>query len=450
LPRTSLHRPICLVAILFLSSAVTSAQVTSSKLTPMGAERAGNQAGTIPQWDGGMTKLPDGFNHERGAHYRDPFATDKILFTITAANAEMYKDNLSAGQLALLKMYPTHKMHVYQTRRTAAYPQKHYEQTRECAAKATLTADGNGVTGCTGGVPFPQPKTGQEAIWNHLLRYWGGTFEMHFVHIAPSRTGDYTATEFEYQAEFHYGNLSMTAATQIPNRRANYLQTVTAPPRLAGEIILVHENVDQNKNPRSAWVYNPGQRRVRLAPSVAYDSPIVGGDGQRTVDDQFMFNGAIDRYEWKLLGKREMVVPYNSYKLSSTQLKYSDIVRSGHLNPEHLRYELHRVWAVEATLKSGTNHIYAKRVFYIDEDSWMVTVTDKYDSRGGLWRVGEQHSISLYDQGHYFPTVEVHHDLQNGRYIAMGLRNQEKVFYQTLNMTASDFTPQALRGAGTR
>jgi hypothetical protein len=422
----------------------------TSKYTPMGAERAGNAAGTIPAWDGGITKLPDGFTHERGSHYLDPFASDKVLFTISAANAEMYKDNLSPGQLALLKMYPTHKMNVYQTRRTAAYPQKHYEQTRACAAKASLTADNNGVNGCTGGVPFPIPKTGAEAIWNHLLRYWGDTVEMNFVHIAPNRTGDYTATEFEYQAEFHYGNLTMTPAEIIPNRRANYIQTVTAPPRLAGEIILIQENVDQNKNPRSAWVYNPGQRRVRLAPSIAYDSPLVGGDGQRTVDDQFMFNGAIDRYEWKLLGKKELYVPYNSYKVASTKLKYSDIARPGHLNPDHLRYELHRVWVVEATLRQGTSHIYAKRVFYIDEDSWMITVTDKYDTRGALWRVGEQHSINLYNIGLYFPTVEVHHDIQNGRYIAMGLRNQEKVFYQSLKMTAADFTPQALRGAGTR
>jgi Protein of unknown function (DUF1329) len=457
--RSALH-PALLSAMLALSlsshaemSATDLAQLgtsATSKLTPLGAERAINTAGTIPAWDGGITKIPDGVSHTRGQHYVDPFATDKILFTISAANADTYKENLSPGQMALLKAYPTHKMNVYITRRTAAFPQKHYEQTRACAAVAKLTADGNGVTGCTGGVPFPQPKSGAEAIWNHLLRYWGDTFEMHFVHIAPNRAGDYTASEFEYQAEFHYGNLTKPQADIIANRRANYLQTVTAPPRLAGEILLVHEYVDQNKNPRSAWIYNPGQRRVRLAPTVAYDSPIVGGDGQRTVDDQFMFNGAPDRYEWKLLGKKELFVPYNSYKVASTALKYTDIARPLHLNPEHLRYELHRVWVVEATLKSGTSHIYAKRVFYIDEDSWMIVVTDKYDGRGGLWRVGEQHSINLYDLGTYFPTVEVHHDLQNGRYIAMGLRNQEKVFYQSLNMTAADFTPQALRGAGTR
>lgn len=422
----------------------------TSRLTPMGAERAGNAAGTIPAWDGGITRIPDGITHVTGGHYADPFAADKPLFSITAANAESYKDALTPGQLALLKAYPTWRMNVYPTRRTAAYPQKHYEQTRACAARAALAADGNGVSGCSGGIPFPQPKNGLEAIWNHLLRYWGDAFEMHFVHIAPTRAGEYTATSFEYQAQFHYGNLTMANEDIIANRRANYLQIVTAPPRLAGEVLLVHENVDQNKNPRSAWIYNPGQRRVRLAPTVAYDNPIVGGDGQRTVDDQFMFNGAPDRYDWKLIGRKEIYIPYNSYRLSSPQLKYSDIAKAGHLNPEHLRYELHRVWHVEATLKPGTSHIYAKRVFYIDEDSWMIVALDKYDARGQLWRVAEQHSFNLYDMGLFFPTVEVHHDLQNGRYIAMGLRNQERVFFMPLKLTASDFTPQAIRGIGVR
>ena len=422
----------------------------TSKLTPMGAERAGNASGTIPAWDGGLTQTPAGINHKAGGHYADPFAADKPLYTITPTNVEQYKALLSPGQIAMFKTYPSFKMNVYPSRRTAAYPQKHYDHTRDCAPKAKLTPSGNGVTGCTAGLPFPQPKTGQEAIWNHLLRYWGDSFEMHFVHIAPTRAGDYITTDFEYQAEFHYGNLTMAPADIIPNRRANYLQSVVAPPRLAGEMLLIQENVDQNKDPRSAWIYNPGQRRVRLAPAVAYDSPLVGGDGQRTVDDQFMYNGAPDRYDWKLVGKQELIVPYNSYKLADTALKYSDIAKPGHINPEYTRYETHRVWVVEATLKAGTSHLYAKRVFYIDEDSWFILVTDKYDNAGKLWRTAEQHNINLYNQSTFFPTAEVHHDVQNGRYIVMGLRNQEKVFYMPLKKNASDFTPQALRGTGSR
>jgi len=212
----------------------------------------------------------------------------------------------------------------------------------------------------------------------------------------------------------------------------------------------VHETVDQAKEPRTAWTYNPGQRRVRLAPQVAYDNPGTAADGLRTNDDFGMFNGATDRYNWKLVGKKEMYVPYNSYKLASPQYKYSDILKAGHINQDLARYELHRVWVVEATLKPGMSHIYAKRVFYIDEDSWAIVVTDKYDARGELWRTAEMHNINMYNVPMWYSALEVHSDLQSGRYIAMGLANEEKVVYQPLKRTPSDYTPEALRGMGTR
>jgi len=228
------------------------------------------------------------------------------------------------------------------------------------------------------------------------------------------------------------------------------MQTVTAPARLAGQILLVHEYADQVANPRSAWTYNPGQRRVRLAPNVAYDNPGVAADGLRTNDDFTLFNGATDRYDWKLVGKKEIYVPYNSYRLNSPKLKISDIVRPGHINPEHARYELHRVWVVDATLKSGTSHIYQRRTFYIDEDSWNILAVDKYDARGQLWRVAEQHSQQFYDIPGIGPGVEVHHDLQSGRFLAMGMTNEESTVYVRTNRSASDFSPSSLRGAGTR
>ena len=419
-------------------------------LTPLGAEKAANAAGTIPAWDGGITKVPAGISYKQGVHYADPYANDKALFTITAANADKYKDNLSPGQMALLKKYPTYKMIVYPTRRSAAFPEGHYKETRECAAKAKLAANNNGIVGCTGGIPFPIPKNGSEAIWNNLSRYRGDTFAMHWSQAAVTRTGDFALVKFEYEYDFSYGNLAKPAAQREENKILNYIQVTTAPARLAGQILLVHETVDQAKEPRSAWTYNPGQRRVRLAPNVAYDNPGTAADGLRTNDDFGMYNGATDRYEWKLLGKREMYVPYNSYKLSDPKLKYNDVLKAGHINQDLARYELHRVWVVEATLKPNTSHIYTKRVFYIDEDSWAIAVTDKYDGRGELWRVSEQHNENWYNVPMYFGTVEVHNDLQSGRYIAMGLRNEESKVYEPIKRSPADYNPNSLRGIGTR
>jgi hypothetical protein len=417
-------------------------------LTPLGGEKAGNAAGTIPAWDGGITKPVAGF--VAGKNYIDPYPGDKPLFTIDAKSMDKYKDNLSQGAMAMMKKYPDYKMVVYPTRRSAAAPEGAYKETRECAAKAKLSEGGNGVVGCMGGTPFPIPKDGNEAIWNSLLRYVGDTFAMQWSQAAVTRSGDYALVKFEYEYDFSYGNLQKTAAQREANKKLNYVQNTTAPPRLAGQILLVHETVDQAKEPRSAWTYNPGQRRVRLAPNVAYDNPGTAADGLRTNDDFGMYNGATDRYNWKLLGKKEMYIPYNSYRLSDPKLKYADILKPGHINQDLARYELHRVWVVEATLKPGTSHIYSKRVFYIDEDSWQIAQIDKYDGRGELWRYAEQHSENWYNIPAIFGTLEVHNDLQSGRYIAMGLRSEEALIYQAIKRSPGDYAPNSLRAIGQR
>ncbi|QJR09716.1 hypothetical protein DSM104443_00766 [Usitatibacter rugosus] len=417
-------------------------------LTPLGGEKAGNAAGTIPAWDGGITKPIAGF--VPGKQYVNPFPTDKPLFTITGKDADKYKDQLTAGAMAMLKKYPDYKMVVYQTRRTASNPEGVYKETKDCAAKAKLAAGGNGVANCNGGTPFPIPKDGNEAIWNALLRYRGDTFAMNWSQAAVTRTGDYALVKFEYEYDYSYGNLQKASAQRENNKVLNYVQNTTAPPRLAGQILLVHETVDQSKDPRSAWTYNPGQRRVRLAPNVAYDNPGTAADGLRTNDDFGMYNGATDRYNWKLVGKKEMYIPYNSYALSDPKLKYTDILKPGHVNQDLARYELHRVWVVEATLKPGTSHIYSKRVFYLDEDSWQISAVDKYDGRGDLWRYAEQHSEIWYDIPTLFGTLEIHNDLQSGRYIAMGLRSEETKIYEPIKRSPADYSPNSLRAIGTR
>ncbi|HRP96209.1 MAG TPA: DUF1329 domain-containing protein [Rhodocyclaceae bacterium] len=422
----------------------TEAARLGQELTPMGAERAGNAAGTIPAWDGGLaTPLP---GHVAGGHYADPFADDAPLFVIDASNLEQHRDRLTAGQIALFETYPSWQMKVYPTRRSAAFPQGHYDQTIANATRAALADDGNAVRGTTGGIPFPIPQDGMQAIWNHLTRYRGEAYAMNWSQAAVTRTGTYTPVRFEYEYDFHYGSLTKSPDQIEANKLFNFLQTVTAPARLAGQILLVHEYLGA----RQAWTYNPGQRRVRLAPNVAYDNPGTAADGLRTNDDFDMYNGAIDRYDWELVGKREVYVPYNAYKLTGNTIRMADVLRAGHINPEHARYELHRVWVVEARLKEGTSHIYQRRTFHLDEDSWSALVVDKYDARDQLWRVSELHTINWYDIPMLYPNLEVHHDLQSGRYIAMGLRNDEARVYQNIDARPARFTPAGLRERGTR
>ncbi len=213
---------------------------------------------------------------------------------------------------------------------------------------------------------------------------------------APTRGGKYTLVQFYDEFYLLYSIEGMTEA-DLNNKILMFKQEVTAPARLAGGILLVHETLNQVKEHRSAWLYNPGQRRVRRAPNVAYDNPGTAADGMRTSDQFDMFNGAVDRYDWELVGKKEMYVPYNSYKLHSDKVEVKEILTPLHTNPDLARYELHRVWVVDATLREGARHIYKRRTFYVDEDSWQIVAMDQYDNRDQLWRVSEGHVINYYD-----------------------------------------------------
>ena len=303
-------------------------------LTPLGAERAGNADGTIPPWEGGITAPPP--SYEPGMHHPDPYPDDQVLFTIDRSNLDNYKDKLTAGQQAMLLAYENFYMNIYRTRRSASAPQRIYDATRKVAATARLSDDGNGVTGAVIGIPFPIPANGHEAIWNHLLRYRGETVARWIGQATPTRGGNYTLVRFSDELDLRYVHRDMTEE-KLNNILLMFKQKVLAPARLAGGILLVQETLDQVQENRRAWIYNKGQRRVRRAPNVAYDNPGTGSDGMRTNDQFDMFNGALDRYDWKLLGKREVYVPYNAYKLHSDKLKYKNILTPRHINPEFPR-----------------------------------------------------------------------------------------------------------------
>jgi len=419
-----------------------------NELTPMGAIKAGNADGTIPAWDGGISSPPTGW--EKGMHYINPFADDEILFTITAANMDQYADKLTVGQKALLTTYPeTYKMNVYPTHRSAAFPQRIYDKTKEIAGTARLTEGGNGVTGAINGIPFPIPKEGVEAIWNHLLRYRADGASRTIGQAAPTRGGSYTLVKFYDEFYMQYSMEGKTEA-DLNNRILFFKQEVMAPARLAGGILLVGETMDQVKEHRNAWLYNPGQRRVRRAPNVAYDNPGTAADAMRTSDQFDMYNGAPDRYDWKLVGRKEIYIPYNSYKLQDPSVKFKEILTPLHINQDLPRYELHRVWVVDSTLKEKARHIYKRRTFYLDEDSWQIVAVDAYDKRDQLWRVSEGHIMNYYNVPATWTSLEVHTDLQAGRYLAIGLNSEFPPYEFGIKRSLEDYTPAALRRAGKR
>jgi len=417
-------------------------------LTPMGAEMAGNADNSIPAWK----PLPKnaGSVDARG-FLSNPYASEQPLFTITAKDVDKYKDKLAPGQYAMFKRYPeTFKMPVYPSHRGATVPDDVFAAIKKNATTTNLVSGGNGLENFDTAVPFPIPKSGVEVIWNHITRYRGGSVTRLVTQATPQPNGSYSLVYF--QDQFVFRDKMKDYDPKNPGNILFYFkQKVTAPARLAGGVLLVHETLDQVKEPRSAWVYNAGQRRVRRAPQVSYDGPGTAADGLRTSDNLDMFNGAPDRYDWKLEGKKEMYIASDSYKLDDPKLKYADIIKAGHINQDLARYELRRVWHVVATLKEGQRHIYAKRDFYIDEDTWQAAVIDHYDGRGQLCRVAEAHAENYYDKQVPWYALETLYDLQSGRYLALGMKNEEKSAYDFgFTATTSDFTPAALRQDGVR
>ncbi|MBB2494238.1 DUF1329 domain-containing protein [Aquipseudomonas ullengensis] len=432
-----------------LIAPLVQAQVDASQaarlgrdLTPLGAEKAGNAAGTIPAWDGGLAQKSDAFDPTRG--YQDPYASEQPLFSITRANAAQYSKNLSPGQRAMLERYPeSWKLQVYPSHRSASYPEKVYEAIKGNATTAKLIEQGNGIADFHTATPFPIPQSGLEVLWNHLVRYRGDSVKRYYAQAVPHASGDYFMTQIEDL--FLFNQDAGNHAKDNGNVLFYFRQSVLAPARLAGTELLVHETVNQVKEPRLAWLYAAGQRRVRRTPNVAYDSPGTASEGMRTTDNFDMFSGAPDKYDWKLVGKEELYVPYNSYRFASKTNKYSDIVKPGHVNPDLLRYELHRVWHVQATLKEGQRHQYKRRDMYFDEDSYQILVVDHYDNRDNLWRLGESYTLNMYDQPLLWTKGDAVYDLIGGRYVIGILSNEEPADQFNVALKPNDFTPAQLR-----
>ena len=465
MPQTSLRAAFAVaLAVTATQAAATATPEEAAKLckelTCVGAEKAGNKDGTIPVWTGpaafteeqkkytpaDLEKLRKERPEELEETIKKQGGADamKVIVEITKANMDKYADKLTTGQQALFKAYPDYKMKVYKSIRTAYFPDAIYQKTVENATKAHLEGT-DGVKDAHTGFPFPIPKGGAEPIWNHKLKFRGSAARRFNNQAIVKPDGSYTITKLTEDVKFKYANLADPPKPGDPPILAYYLSETISPPRVAGTMTLVHETADQTVGGRSAWIYSPGLGRVNRAPDVGYDNPAVGTDNEQYNDQIDVFNGSLDRYNWKLIGKKEIYIAYNSYGINSPKVKYKDIVTPFHINQDLARYELHRVWVVEATLKPGLRHNFAKRVFYLDEDSWSIAAEDCYDARGQLWKVQEAHLITAP----FVPTVtgvpEIIYDLQSKRYFTTAMINEDAITDFRISFADSYFDPATLK-----
>ena len=337
-----------------------------------------------------------------------------MLYSIDQKNVDQYADKLTEGTKALIKAHAGYRVDVYPTHRSVALPKAVQENSIKNATRAKLSEDAMAVSGADAGIPFPIPKNGAEAMFNKLLRYTGNTLLMpkSFTYYVDSSGRLTLGSHVVLRVDYPFYDENRPAGSTLTTRvRVNY----TGPNRRAGEALLLFDNnLDFNKS-RKSWQYLPGQRRVRLAPELSFDTPTAGSAGMATYDDADLFNGSLERFDWKLVGKKEMIVPYNTYRFIYAP-KAEDVFLPEHVNPDLVRWELHRVWVVEATLKAGKRHIYARRTFYLDEDSWAALANEQYDARGQLWRTGYAYLAPAYDALVPVTMTAGHYDLIGGGY----------------------------------
>jgi hypothetical protein len=443
-----LMRRIITFLVVYLFAWTASAEVLdreisrlSKDLTPIGAERKGNGS-DIPEWNGGLKQSKA---HEPGSFLSNPYFREKPLFTINAKNIEQHKDRLSYGSQQLLKQYPSMEMPVYKTHRSASYPDYVYDGVKKNMGTAKLMKYGSGVEGARISSPFPIPESGLEILWNHTLRFRGQSLNFVASTVHTNSSGSRAVIMRDYKYYFGYSDPDLS--TENLNNKIFFLKRKTlSPSRKAGGIILVHETLDQVRSPRKSWIYVPGQRRVRRTPNLSHDTPDEATNSLRTVDQVDMFNGAPTYYDWKLVGKQEMYIPYNAYLLNSPELSIEDITGPAHLNTQNLRYEAHRVWVVEATVRLGVDHRYEKRRYYFEEDSWSIVYAEEYDEDGKLWQFTESHLINYYDVPLVFSTLETTYDLQEGSYYVEGIDNDRSSSFDfSKNYSKKEFTTSAVR-----
>ncbi|AOK36995.1 DUF1329 domain-containing protein [Burkholderia cenocepacia] len=392
--------------------------VAADDLTPAGADRSASKDGAVPAYAGKQS--PDAgweWGKVRGDFWKH--RNEKPLYSIDAANVDKYADKLSPGQVALIKQKKGYRMDVYPSHRECQLP-----DAAEQNSKANLTAAKLGPAGDTlasavlPGVPFPQPKNGVEAMLNYEMRYRGeGVDWAQMVTTVSPRPGssewiDAIGPQTLYFPSAKLGKFSPQDVDQLS--AAVYFQ-MNSPAALAGQAFVQRQYFDKASE---TYYYFPGQRRVRRMPAYTHDAPLIGFENQYLIDEGNMINGSLDRFNWKLVGKKEMIVPYNAFGMYRFKSKLHDVATPDGVAAANRRYETHRVWVVEAALKPSARHVASKKVFYLDEDSWLALVGEDYDAQGKLWKVRESYPIPAWELGGTCDNEPLaQYDMNNGRYV---------------------------------
>ncbi len=421
--KSNLHASVVLLAMTFASSVLAAVSAEEARqlgttLLPWGAEKAGNKEGTIPEYVDERVKPPANYDPKQPGHLPDPW-NEKPLYSITAQNVAQYANRLSEGHIAMFKKYPDYRMDIYKTHRTAQYPKYVIDNSLKNATSCKAVNDELRLEGCYGGIPFPIPKTGNQVIWNHELHYGmpTGTGEGRGYLVSSEGKLILTAEQTLNGDSLYYDPNRTTPAdpqTAFVRFRVDY----SGPARKSGEKLLGIQSLDPVTPGNRIWQYLPGQRRIKLAPDLAYDTPNPTSGGVSTMDEGLVFFGAQDRYDMKLLGKKEIYIQYNNFRITDPNTCPAEkYFTKNFVNPDCVRWELHRTFVVEARLKPGFRHVLPRRIMYFDEDVWGPGTGVGYDASGSIFRVDEAPYFPYYNLGYgHAVSAAITMDLNTGAY----------------------------------
>jgi uncharacterized protein DUF1329 len=388
-------------------------------LTAIGAEKAGNAEGTIPAYEGGEAPLP-GWSWGKVRWRYSKFKEEQPLFSIDASNVDRHAEHLTDAQITALKTVTGYRMDIYPSHRTCNIDATYAQRTRQNATEARIGADGWSLEHAkTAGVPFPIPQSGVEAMYNARMRPQGIGYRIAkgTTMISP-RPGSREFTSYAWSLETFVPSQAVEKEAVESSGAVDFYvhYTYAEPAAMRGQAFIGISF--ENKEPEQ-YQYFPGQRRVRRLPNYVFDAPVVGYENQYLNDEQLMQWSTLDRFEYRLVGKKEIYVQNNSLRMQDFEGKRDEAFGNSFVNPAYRRFELHRMWVVDARLKPGFQHLVPHRIYYLDEDSWSIAAVTEYDKDGKVWKLLESSQVPIWELGGScgFLAYTIW-DLQGGRYVA--------------------------------
>lgn len=429
------------------AQAARNPSLLTTTLTPVGAERAGNAEGSIPAWTGGYTTVPAGW--QPGQYMPDFFAADPIVVTIDSSNMAQHADKLAEGTMALMSKYGF-SVKVYPTHRTGSAPQWVYDNIAKNCTTAQLDPLGVGFSNAYGGIPFPIPDVsipldaGAEIIWNHQMRWQGHAyiFDQQSWAVSNGATVLSSQATIPNLSLYYDPNGSLATYKGVSSKQYGMVE---APANGIGGRLGTWFFSDPSKNQDESWVLLKGQNRVRRAPELQHDTPDSYSEGLLNWDETFAFVGPMEQYDWKYIGKSEMYIPYNNNALFAATAQ--QVLGPHFMNPEFVRWELHRVWIVEATVRTGYRNTLQRRRFYVDEDTWTCLVTDSWDAENNLYHTQQLFNYVRPDVPGTIMVANCVYDMQTGDYVVPNALFNQKI-HPTVNfpptLPESQFDPSHL------